>query len=320
MKGDRDKCIAAGMDDYISKPVERRRLFETIAKWTQPGLKPAAGADRSGSPPRNSSAPVASVPPTTAAPVANSIPAAKPAAPAAAVVKPKPAEKAAATPEQSQPSTALVSTRASTMSEPPARKSKSTSVDANKPKILLVDDDDTLRLLVKSRLEKDNCFVIAAGDGEDALAKFNKQKPDIVISDVFMPKMDGFELCRQIRKIDSTIPIVMLTSMNDVKDRINGLDAGADDYIVKPFSPKELEARVRSLLRRREAAGTHNQDEGSAGTAVVSRAQSSKQLMSQPQTISVHVGSADVVAKIQALDKLLGALRAHAASQNIQVT
>jgi OmpR family response regulator RpaB len=88
------------------------------------------------------------------------------------------------------------------------------------------------------RLEKDNCFVIAAGDGEEALAKFNQQRPDIVISDVFMPKMDGFELCRQIRKIDSTIPIVMLTSMNDVKDRISGLDAGADDYIVKPFSPK----------------------------------------------------------------------------------
>ncbi len=88
------------------------------------------------------------------------------------------------------------------------------------------------------RLEKDNCTVIAAGDGEEALAKFNQQRPDIVISDVFMPKMDGFELCRQIRKIDSTIPIVMLTSMNDVKDRISGLDAGADDYIVKPFSPK----------------------------------------------------------------------------------
>lgn len=104
-------------------------------------------------------------------------------------------------------------------------------------------------------MEKDNCYVIAAGDGEEALAKFHIQRPDIVISDVFMPKMDGFELCRQIRKIDSTIPIVMLTSMNDVKDRIHGLDAGADDYIVKPFSPKELEARVRSLLRRREASG-----------------------------------------------------------------
>ncbi|EKX46590.1 hypothetical protein GUITHDRAFT_62403, partial [Guillardia theta CCMP2712] len=111
-------------------------------------------------------------------------------------------------------------------------------VPENKPTILLVDDDNTLRLLVKSRLEKDNSRVIDAGDGEEALEKFHKSRPDIVISDVFMPKMDGFELCRQIRKHDKRVPIVMLTSMNDVKDRIKGLDAGADDYIVKPFAPK----------------------------------------------------------------------------------
>lgn len=236
MKGDRDKCIAAGMDDYISKPVDRKKLYEIIAKWTH------AVQDGKGTT-------------ITTVPSSHSLPGG-----GMGEVNGRAAESAGGGGSREgdrekkgapQPKAVV----AAPQKEAPKRSrvNKSQAPEGTKPRILLVDDDDTLRLLVKSRLEKDQSIVIAAADGEEALAKFKANRPDIVISDVFMPKMDGFELCRQIRKIDHTVPIVMLTSMNDVKDRIKGLDAGADDYIVKPFAPKELEARVRSLLRRSEA-------------------------------------------------------------------
>lgn len=191
MKGDRDKCIAAGMNDYISKPVERKRLFETITKWTsQPTNRPVAdlSAPTSGGKPAEDGGTAADQPP---GPIGFSANSRQPVA-------------------QNKNAGGGTGTGIKSGKRPP---NASKSSENTKPTILLVDDDDTLRLLVKSRLEKDNCFVIAAGDGEEALAKFHTCRPDIVISDVFMPKMDGFELCRQIRKHDTTIPIVMLTSM-----------------------------------------------------------------------------------------------------------
>jgi len=91
--------------------------------------------------------------------------------------------------------------------------------------------------------------VITACDGEEALSLFRRESPDLVILDVMMPKLDGYGVCQEIRKI-SDVPIIMLTALGDVADRITGLELGADDYVIKPFSPKELEARIRSVLRR----------------------------------------------------------------------
>jgi OmpR family response regulator RpaB len=93
--------------------------------------------------------------------------------------------------------------------------------------------------------------VITACDGEEALSLFRREAPDLVILDVMMPKLDGYGVCQEIRKT-SDVPIIILTALGDVADRITGLELGADDYVIKPFSPKELEARIRSVLRRTE--------------------------------------------------------------------
>jgi OmpR family response regulator RpaB len=91
--------------------------------------------------------------------------------------------------------------------------------------------------------------VVTAADGEEALLVYRKEMPNLIVLDVMMPKLDGYGVCQEIRK-ESEIPIIMLTALSDVTDKITGLELGADDYIVKPFSPKELEARVKSILRR----------------------------------------------------------------------
>ena len=91
--------------------------------------------------------------------------------------------------------------------------------------------------------------VVTACDGKEALKLFKDYDPDLVVLDVMMPKLDGYGVCQELRK-DSDVPIVMLTALGDVADRITGLELGADDYVVKPFSPKELEARIRCVLRR----------------------------------------------------------------------
>lgn len=96
--------------------------------------------------------------------------------------------------------------------------------------------------------------VVTAADGEEALDTFRKEIPDLVVLDVMMPKLDGYGVCQELRK-ESDIPIIMLTALGDVADRITGLELGADDYVVKPFSPKELEARIRSVLRRVDKTG-----------------------------------------------------------------
>lgn len=93
--------------------------------------------------------------------------------------------------------------------------------------------------------------VVTAADGEEALGIFQETTPDLVVLDVMMPKLDGYGVCQELRK-ETDVPIIMLTALGDVADRITGLELGADDYVVKPFSPKELEARIRSVLRRVE--------------------------------------------------------------------
>ena len=120
-----------------------------------------------------------------------------------------------------------------------------------KLKILVVDDEQRMRKLVKDFLTKKNFEVLEAGDGEEAVEIFFENKDiALLILDVMMPKMDGWEVCREIRKNNSKVPIIMLTAKSGERDELQGFDCGADEYISKPFSPKILTARVDALIRR----------------------------------------------------------------------
>ena len=116
-------------------------------------------------------------------------------------------------------------------------------------KILVVDDDSNICELLRLYLEKENFTVVTAADGEQALAAFEAEKPDLILLDVMMPRLDGWQVCREIRKV-SQCPIIMVTAKGEVFDRVLGLELGADDYIVKPFETKEVMARIRAVLRR----------------------------------------------------------------------
>jgi len=116
-------------------------------------------------------------------------------------------------------------------------------------RILSVEDDERIRTAVKLALEDEGWTVDEAGSGEEAIDLFNRVLPDVVLIDIMLPGIDGFELCRTLRR-NSDVPIVMVTARNDTHDVVAGLEAGADDYLTKPFAPKELSARIRALLRR----------------------------------------------------------------------
>ena len=116
-------------------------------------------------------------------------------------------------------------------------------------KILIVDDEASIRRILETRFKMLGYDTATAGDGEEALDIYDKFNPDILVLDIMMPKMDGYGVTKEIRKNHDT-PIIILTALGDVAERITGLELGADDYVVKPFSPKELEARVKSILRR----------------------------------------------------------------------
>ena len=120
-------------------------------------------------------------------------------------------------------------------------------------KILVVDDDTNICELLRLYLTKEGYQVTTANDGEEGLDKFNQVKPDMVLLDVMMPKMDGLEVCRRIRKLGNT-PVMMLTAKGETFDKVLGLELGADDYMVKPFDTKELVARVKAVLRRYKTA------------------------------------------------------------------
>jgi two-component system KDP operon response regulator KdpE len=115
--------------------------------------------------------------------------------------------------------------------------------------ILVVDDEPRIRDLVRMNLELERYHVEEAGNGREALEKLRDLLPDLIILDVSMPEMDGFEALRHIREV-STVPVIMLTVRQSEADKIHGLDLGADDYLAKPFSPPELLSRIRALLRR----------------------------------------------------------------------
>ncbi|MGG4492499.1 response regulator transcription factor [Brevibacillus reuszeri] len=116
-------------------------------------------------------------------------------------------------------------------------------------KVLVADDDPNVREIIRLYFEKQMIDLVVATDGREALELMEKEMPDVVILDVMMPQMDGFEACREIRKKWDT-PIIMLTAKDEEFDRVLGLELGADDYVTKPFSPRELVARIRAILRR----------------------------------------------------------------------
>lgn len=116
-------------------------------------------------------------------------------------------------------------------------------------RILAVEDDERIRSAVKLALEDEGWTVDEAESGEAAIEIFQRSNPDVVLIDIMLPGIDGFELCRTLRRT-SDVPVVMVTARNDTHDVVAGLEAGADDYLTKPFAPKELSARIRALLRR----------------------------------------------------------------------
>lgn len=116
-------------------------------------------------------------------------------------------------------------------------------------KILIVDDDLELLELIGFTLRQSGYLAVTAADGEEGLAVFEREQPDMVVLDVNLPRMSGFDVCRRIRA-DSATPIMLLTARTDEDSQVHGLDLGADDYLPKPFSPRTLRARVRALLRR----------------------------------------------------------------------
>jgi len=122
-------------------------------------------------------------------------------------------------------------------------------VEACIEKILIVDSETKIRKVLATRLTTYSYTVLLAPTGEKALKIFNTEQPNLIVLDLLLPKLDGYELCRQIREKAQT-PIIILTALSDIPDRILGLELGADDYVLKPFSPKELEARIRTVLRR----------------------------------------------------------------------
>ncbi len=123
----------------------------------------------------------------------------------------------------------------------------------DKPRILLVDDDPSIATLVRLYLEKDGFAVETADRGDDALAAFRRDPPDLMLLDVMLPGLDGTGVLKAVRR-SSAIPVIMRTARDETIDKVLGLELGADDYITKPFDPKELVARVRAVLRRAGAA------------------------------------------------------------------
>lgn len=116
-------------------------------------------------------------------------------------------------------------------------------------KILIADDDKNICELLKMYLEKEDYEVVIAGNGEEAIAKFESENPDLILLDVMMPKLDGWQVCRELRK-KSECPIIMITAKGETFDKVLGLELGADDYVVKPFEPKEIIARIKAVMRR----------------------------------------------------------------------
>jgi two-component system, OmpR family, alkaline phosphatase synthesis response regulator PhoP len=159
--------------------------------------------------------------------------------------------------------------------------------------ILLVDDEPSIVSLLRMYLERENFRVETSGDGEHALEAVKLLKPTLVVLDVMLPGLDGFEVCRRIRADDEKMAIMMLTARDEDIDKIIGLELGADDYLTKPFNPRELVARVKALLRRVERNGS--------GTSGVVRL---ADLILDPERREVHCGTRRVDLRTQEFELL----------------
>jgi DNA-binding response OmpR family regulator len=123
-------------------------------------------------------------------------------------------------------------------------------------RLLIIEDELAMRTGLQDCLEAEGYRVLTASDGASGLERALREKPDLILLDIMMPKLDGFALCAELRKLGHKVPVLMLTAKGMVQDKVRGLDAGADDYLVKPFSTDELLARTRALLRRTRRTGS----------------------------------------------------------------
>ncbi|MFA9560088.1 response regulator transcription factor [Evansella sp. AB-rgal1] len=128
-------------------------------------------------------------------------------------------------------------------------------------KVLIADDDQNVCEILGLYLRENHFTVIEANNGTKAMSVFQSEKPDIILLDIMMPEMDGLEVCKEIRK-NSTVPIIMLTAKDEEFDRVLGLEIGADDYVTKPFSPREVIARIKAIFRRLPALEKTSSDDG----------------------------------------------------------
>src|SRR5437773_3374347 len=117
-------------------------------------------------------------------------------------------------------------------------------------RLLIIEDELPMRTALGDVLEAEGYRILSAPDGESGLRRAIEEKPDLILLDIMMPRLDGYAVCAELRRLSNPVPILMLTAKGQIEDRVTGLDAGADDYLVKPFSTEELLARVRALLRR----------------------------------------------------------------------
>ena len=136
------------------------------------------------------------------------------------------------------------------------------------PTVLVVDDERNIVELARLYLAKESYRVLWAHDGQQALELVQRERPDLVILDLMLPKLDGWEVCRRLRQGGNEVPIIMLTARSDEVDRIVGLELGADDYVTKPFNPRELVARVKAVLRRTDPAPSAGRPVEFAGVRV----------------------------------------------------
>ena len=130
-------------------------------------------------------------------------------------------------------------------------------------KILIVDDEQPIRTLLDYNLKQSNFVTIMAADGEEAVLKVESENPDLILLDLMLPKLDGIEVCKLLRQRNINTPIIMLTAKGEETDKVLGLEIGADDYMTKPFSPREVVARVKAVLRRSgERTGLTDEEDG----------------------------------------------------------
>lgn len=162
---------------------------------------------------------------------------------------------------------------------------------SSEKKVLIIEDDPNTASLIELYLEREGFKPLKAGDGEAGLALAQRHRPELVVLDLMLPKMDGWEVCRKLRQ-QSQIPVIMLTARGDEIDRVAGLTLGADDYVVKPFSPRELVARVQAVLRRTSASAeqtaTHSQEKIVHGDLLLDMNKRRLEIKGRPTDLTHH--------------------------------